>query len=657
MQNNRRKYVRISTVLPVEFCILDENGKKITPWFQGFTHDIGKGGICLIINDLWWGFWDKLKLKNTKILLRINLFFNKKSIVATAMIAWTNQEELKDFSRFSIGLEILDKNKKEIGDLFKYALFNKYTPRVITAAIALLVIFSVSLFFRTAILTVENRNLVKKYVDIIERSSNLREALSEHSKKDLSFKEKEERLNKEIVVLEEETKKYEQNTDKEISKEKIFSLEQELSALKRESEFLKARQKEYQEASVDIEKEFKGLQKEQEQISKPVIEGIYSWIKNRQDMLSGLVLSYEGDQNLKKMGFTYDQALAAITFVIFKDNQRAEKILDFYLSRVNKGENIYNAYYTGGECAEYVIHSGPNAWLGLAVLDYYKETKNPKYLPVAQKVADFLLSMMDCEGGIKGGPTVEWYATEHNLDAFAFFDSFYKITKDQKYLEARDKVKKWIENYAYTSYGPPVIRGKGDATIATDTYAWSVTAFGPEELFSMKMNPDSILEFAIENCEVQVKFKRKEGEVFVKGFDFAKFKNIPRGGVISCEWTAQMILSFEIMADFYKTKDPVKYKSYLKQAIYYFAELQKMLITSASKIGREDPCFPYASSSSVDTGHGWRTPEGDKTGSLSSTAYFLIAYKGYNPLKGEYLSLSLKEVYEKTADKFAAKSN
>lgn len=641
--DNRRKYIRISTVLPVEFCILDETGKKITPWLQGFTHDIGKGGICLIINDLWWGFWDKLQSKNTKILLRINLFFKKKSIVTTAIIVWTNQEKQKDFSRFSIGLEIVEKNKKEIEGLFKYALLNKFTPRLIAAAIILLVIFSASLFFRTAMLTVENRNLVKKYVEIIERGSNLRDTLSEQSKNDLSLKEREKRLTQEISALEEETKKYEESKDKDTFKEKIYSLEQELSALKRESGFLKARQKEYRQASVDIEKEFKGLQKEQNQISSQVIEGVYSWIKNRQDVLSGLVLSYEGDQNLKKMGFTYDQALAAITFVIFKDNQRAEKILDFYLSRINKGESIYNAYYTGGECAEYVIHSGPNAWVGLAVLDYYKETKNPKYLPVAEKVADFLLSMMDSEGGIKGGPQVEWYATEHNLDAFAFFDSFYKITKNQKYLQARDKVKKWIEKYAYTSYGPPVLRGKGDATIATDTYAWSITAFGPDELFSMKMNPDRILEFAIENCEVQVRFKRKEGEVLVKGFDFAKFKNMPRGGVISCEWTAQMILSFEIMADYYKTKDIDKYKSYLNQANTYFTELQKMLITSVSKIGREDPCFPYASSASVDTGHGWRTPEGDRTGSLSSTAYFLIAYKGYNPLRGEHLNSSLKD--------------
>ena len=566
MHNDRRKYVRISTVLPIEFCILDENGKQITPWLQGFTHDISRGGLRLIVNDLWQGILEKLNHKNTKILLRINLFFNKKTITTTAVIVWTRQEKLQSFYRYHLGLEIINKNTKEVNELFSYALFNKFTPKLVTASIIILVIFSATLFLRAAMLTVENRNLVKKYVAILEKSSNL--------------KAKGGNVTKEIAALDEERRK----------------------------------------------------------ISKQIIDGVYLWIKNRQDLISGLVLSYEGDQSLKKTSFTYDQALAVIVFTIFKDNRRAEKILDFYLAKVNKGENICNAYYTQGDCAEYIVHSGPNAWLGLAVLDYYKATNNPKYLPIAEKVAGFLLSMMDSEGGIKGGPTVSWYATEHNLDAFAFFDSFYKITKNQKYLEARDKIKHWIEKYAYTTYGPPVQRGKGDSTIATDTYAWSIAAFGPEELSSMKMNPERIVDFAVQNCEAQVTFRRKEGEVQVKGFDFAKARNCARRGVVSCEWTAQMILSFEIMADYYKTSDINKYKYYLSQSIFYFTELQKMLITSPSKIGREDPCFPYASSASVDTGHGWRTPEGNTTGSLSSTAYFLIAYKGYNPLRGEYLN-------------------
>ena len=78
-----------------------------------------------------------------------------------------------------------------------------------------------------------------------------------------------------------------------------------------------------------------------------------------------------------------------------------------------------------------------------------------------------------------------------------------------------------------------------------------------------------------------------------------------------------------------------------------------MIITSPSRAGKQDPSLPYASSAFIDTGHGWRTPKGSRTGSLASTAYFLLAYYGYNPLKAEYLSVSLKSLYDKELDKLA----
>jgi len=262
---------------------------------------------------------------------------------------------------------------------------------------------------------------------------------------------------------------------------------------------------------------------------------------------------------------------------------------------------------------------------------------------------------MDAEGGIKGGPEENWYSTEHNLDAYAFFTLYYELTGDYRYADAASKIKSWISRHTYTRRGPPVNRGKGDATIATDTYAWSVTAFGPKELLSLNMNPESILEFAIEHCEVETNFKRREGEVSLRGFDFAKIRHAARGGVVSGEWTAQMILAFEVMADYYKDKEPQKSIQYLEKAIFYFNELQKMLITSPSRAGREDPCLPYASSPSADTGHGWRTPKGDRTGSLASTSFFLISYYGYNPLQGRFLNTSLKDEYEKRRSQVAQK--
>ena len=657
-KNNKRKYIRISTVLPVEFFIIDAQGNKLTPWLQGFTNDIGKGGICLLMNDLWLGFSDRFRKKGIQLSLKINFPFKPQPICLHAKISWIKEQKLKDFRHYILGLEFIETNDQRVNNLFKYAMIKKSTPIVVSTIMVVLLIFSFSLFWHMGALVRKNRKLVSDYVNILEKRSSLEEVLEKGINQEEFFKEKRANLELAIKSLNEEAvfwqDKYDTLIDQGSSnadfseealnfKKKLVLLELELARLSRENLLLKSQGKDSKTAVLKIQEAVKSLQRQGAKSSQKVIKGMYDWIKNRQDLRRGLVLSFEGDDSLERVCFTYDQALAAFVFLISGDKARAEKVLDFYLGKVNKGQDIYNAYFTQGDVFEYVLHSGPNAWIGLAALCYTKETGEKKYLPIAKKVANFLLAMTDGEGGVKGGPDASWYSTEHNLDVFAFFKLFYEITGEKKYSNAADGVKKWISLYSYTDYGsPPIKRGKGDSTIATDTYAWSVTAFGPGELLSLKMNPESILEFAVKHCEIGVKLKRKEGEVNLRGFDFSKAANASRGGVVSGEWTSQMILAFEVMADYFKDKDYKKSKEYLEKAFFYFNELQKMLITSPSRVGREDPCLPYASSSFVDTGHGWRTPKGSRTGSLASTAYFLLTYHGYNPLKGEFLGLSLK---------------
>jgi len=104
--------------------------------------------------------------------------------------------------------------------------------------------------------------------------------------------------------------------------------------------------------------------------------------------------------------------------------------------------------------------------------------------------------------------------------------------------------------------------------------------------------------------------------------------------VVSSEWTAQMILAFKIMADYYsKEKISEKTRFYSNKVNEYLAELSKMVISSPSPTGQGEGCLPYATQDSVDTGHGWSTPKGGSTGSVSGTAYTLFAYNGYNPLE------------------------
>jgi len=573
----RRKYIRIATVLPVECRLTGTGGETSSPWFQGFTNDIGKGGICLVINDLWKGFAQRFR-PGARIDLIIHLSMTTKKICLCGKVAWFERERFSEYEQCRCGVEFIEASPQDMRALCNYARAKKYLPLVNAFVIAFLVFLAFSFWFSQRTLITENKKLVDDYTRIL----------------------------KEIAFL------------KEMAKG-----EDTLSAPYRAQQLV--------------------LEEEEAVLTEKVIGNMYDWIAQRRNVRTGLILSYEGDEYLDRIAFTYDQALSVIVFLLFDDVPKAKKILDFYYRELERTPSVYNAYYTGGKVAEYITHCGPNAWLGLASLHYTEKTNDERYLFIARRIASFLLEMMDDEGGIRGGPELTWYSTEHNLDCYAFFTMLYEATNDASYQEAAEKIKHWLATYAYTTESIPINRGKGDATIATDTYAWSITALGVAALLELDMDPERIIEFAITNCEVETVFAKGEYLLKVRGFDFVRSRNRARGGIISCEWTAQMVLAFEILADYYRQKDKALSDRYRDEAVFYFDELKKMVISSPSPMGKGRAALPYASSPNSDTGHGWRTPRGDQTGSLASSAYFLIVYKGYNPLRGEYVGISLEE--------------
>jgi len=106
--------------------------------------------------------------------------------------------------------------------------------------------------------------------------------------------------------------------------------------------------------------------------------------------------------------------------------------------------------------------------------------------------------------------------------------------------------------------------------------------------------------------------------------------------VISTEWTAQGIVTYRILSNYFNgLGKQAKALDYREKANFYLNELQKLIITSPSRTGQGRGCLPYASMDNVDTGHGWRTPKGSRTGSVSGTAYGIFAWVGYNPFSLE----------------------
>lgn len=637
----RRKYIRLDSVLPVQFRFLSsEKSAVLCELQQGFTNNIGKGGICLKINNLNPEQSKFLISPEIKIYLEIEGPFSRHPVGATARISW-----IRKFAdapnKFLLGLVYEDIDSVSSSRLMQYVWAKKLILPVIFSLVFFL---GLGLGFNTYLnmkLSKGNKVLIEQLVKILQETSIAKQKIKEISMNKADFESKIQALQSRIQAVETEKTELKEGvrTQEERSAKKEAEFNQLISRLSQEKTSLQEKLLGLQHKESIVTEELLRLDKSKAVLAQANFDKMFQWLLVHQNQRSGLVMSYEGDDSMANCAFTYDQSLVIQAYSNFSDFERARKIMDFFARKAKKREGLFlNAYYAiDGSPVEYIVHSGPNIWLGIAIVQYTKKANDKRYLGLAEEIAQAIINLQnqDAEGGIRGGPGINWFSTEHNLDAYAFFNMLYKITNNRKYTEAADKVLSWLVKNIYNNHDIPIIRGKGDSTIATDTYAWSIAAIGPTKLEELQMSPDKVIDFAEENCAVNVSFTRPEGTIVkIKGFDFAPQRHLARGGVVSSEWTAQMILAFKIISEYYHNNGQIaKARTYELKADAYLVDLCNMIISSPSPYGQGEGCLPYASLDSVDTGHGWATPKGKFTGSVSGTAYTLFAYYNFNPLE------------------------
>jgi len=631
LRAERRQYIRLDSAFPVQFRILSLDGEKaLSDWLQGFTNNISKGGVCLAVNNLKPELAKLIKDRQVKLFLDIEMPLAAMPVPATAKVAWV-KEVTGQPNKYLIGLSYEEIAATANIRIMRYAMAKRlFVPVSVTIIIILGLSFVMGSYINVKLIK-GNKALVEQLVRLIQESSIAKQTVKVINKEREDLQLKLQALQLRIRTAEEEKVRLgvSQTAQKNAMIEKLI---QEKAAL--QEQLIVVQHKEN-----TVTEELLRLDKKKATLEKANLDKMYHWLKIHQNPRTGLVMSFEGASDITDWAFIYDQSLVAQAYTNFSDFERARKILDFFDKKAKKTKGLfYNAYYVSdGSPAEAVVYSGPNIWLGIAILQYTKKSQDFNYLGLAEEIASRIndLQNQDSDGGIRGGPDVEWYAAEHNLDAYAFFNMLYKVTAKKQYLEARDKALKWLVRHTYDKTGLPIKRGKGVLTIATNTYAWSIAAIGPEKLEELGMNPDMILEFAEKNYSVEVSYERPEGQtVKIKGFDFAARRHVARGGVVSSEWTAQMAMSFKIMADFYYKKDMIaKARTYELKADEYLQGLGNMIISSPSPSGQGESCLPYATQDFVDTGHGWATPKGKSTGSLAGTTCTLFAYYNYNPLE------------------------
>jgi len=113
----RRRYVRLNSVFPVQFRIYSLDGANpISDWLQGYTSNIGKGGILLHVHELSPDLLLLVKTQQARIGLKIEMPLNRPVVTAEASVAWL-QEKTIQTDKFGIGLSYVQIDKKIRPDL------------------------------------------------------------------------------------------------------------------------------------------------------------------------------------------------------------------------------------------------------------------------------------------------------------------------------------------------------------------------------------------------------------------------------------------------------------------------------------------------------------------------------------------------------------
>jgi len=122
--------------------------------------------------------------------------------------------------------------------------------------------------------------------------------------------------------------------------------------------------------------------------------------------------SYE---RLLNWSWTYDSAVAATAFASVGLQDQAGRLLDQLAALQRKDGSIEFAFDVRTGESSGTVRAGSVAFDAIAFSDYDSSFGSTLYLDSARRAVDYLLSLRNEEGLVRGGPDVKWVSTQHNI--------------------------------------------------------------------------------------------------------------------------------------------------------------------------------------------------------------------------------------------------
>jgi hypothetical protein len=220
--------------------------------------------------------------------------------------------------------------------------------------------------------------------------------------------------------------------------------------------------------------------------------------------------SYE---RLLNWSWTYDSAVAATAFSSIELRDQAGRLLDQLAALQSKDGSIEFAFDVQSGESSASIRAGSVAFAAIAFTNYDSTFGDKVYLDNARRAADYLLSLRNEEGLVRGGPDVEWVSTQHNILSLIALSLLSQELEDQgdeagaaTYREAAKLIAKQIDAQLLVREDKLAHfrEGVGDDVVPLDTQALGIiyASFLNDEGLAKQLYEYAQQNFAIGNRSI-----------------------------------------------------------------------------------------------------------------------------------------------------------
>jgi len=228
----------------------------------------------------------------------------------------------------------------------------------------------------------------------------------------------------------------------------------------------------------------------------------YNWLFSMINPKTHLTLSSKDPSNPGN-SYTYTNALTLILLVLRgepKDLELAKKIVQEMRKLQDEGGSWPDAFHIQtGQITAWNRATGPNSWMVLALLHYYKKTGDQEAWEMARKATDWILTFQDTNrdhityGGIKLGhsyPYSEVRNTEANANCLAALYAMSVLSKKPldriRYREAARMVARFLTESIWQKdhFQVAILNAKGDFSSfpeLLDSQTWSLLSLAATE--------------------------------------------------------------------------------------------------------------------------------------------------------------------------------